>query len=424
MKNLIPASDKELLEKFIIKNNFSKSFPYFYKVIDIKHNPNKIFYILIRSIDDIANIKQFFPNSNAFPYNAENLLKPYWKGCYNKEKINIYDFIELDKSKNEKNFIFPFENKTCTVEIRKTSLKIDHEGNKVGEEDFFTYKLGNKYILKGFNFDFFYNSSFSEELIFFTSENIGQRILIIFQMSKNIKYYGITDPKKTFFIPLIYEKYILKDDYIFLYSYPKLKLTKSKNGFDYYIIERNKIEGEEKIARFNILSKSIENQEYINLNEFNSFNHPDKIYLSDIDDPSIQNLIKYIVASKNEIKVFTFFVILQKIKKENLKLNYNQNLFEFVDAIIKIEPELIQGVYGVTERSCYLATHIYKDINHPKVEIYRKYRDNVLVKYFLGRIFIKFYYKFSPSLVIKLKTKTVLNNAIKIFLDMIVTFIK
>ena len=44
MKNLISESNEEMLENFIIKNNFSKSYPYFYKIIDVKHNPNKIFY--------------------------------------------------------------------------------------------------------------------------------------------------------------------------------------------------------------------------------------------------------------------------------------------------------------------------------------------------------------------------------------------
>ncbi len=425
MKNLISESNEEMLENFIIKNNFSKSYPYFYKIIDVKHNPNKIFYILIRSIDDISNIKKYFPNSNMFPYNAEHVLKPYWKGRYNKEKINSYDFVEFDNLENENKIIVPFEKKSCIVEIHKTVLKIDMDGNKVGEEDFFTYKIGNNYFLEGFSSDKFLKINHSQELMFFTSNSIGSRILVISEKLNNKKYYGITDQKNSFFIPLNYEKYELKEDYIFLYSYPNLKLIKNKNGFDYYVATENKNEDDAKITKFNISTKSVENQDFINSNNFKSLNGPDNIYISDFNETSIQNLIKYIVARKYEIKILTFIVILNKIRKENLKLKYDKNLFDLVDATIRIEPELIQGAYcGYTKKSCYLATHIYQDINHPNVEYFRNYRDDVLNKYFLGRIFIKYYYKYSPSLVLKLKNKTVFNNVIKTFLDMVIVLIK
>ena len=55
------------------------------------------------------------------------------------------------------------------------------------------------------------------------------------------------------------------------------------------------------------------------------------------------------------------------------------------------------------KKVCYIATMVYEDINHPKVELLRQFRDDVLNKYFLGRNFIKYYYKYSPRVVEKLK---------------------
>lgn len=71
-------------------------------------------------------------------------------------------------------------------------------------------------------------------------------------------------------------------------------------------------------------------------------------------------------------------------------------------------------------KNCYIATLVYKDIEHPKVEILRNYRDNILSKYFLGKLFIKFYYKFSPKLVKNLERYSSVHNIIRFFLDTII----
>lgn len=66
---------------------------------------------------------------------------------------------------------------------------------------------------------------------------------------------------------------------------------------------------------------------------------------------------------------------------------------------------------------CYIATMAYGDYNHPQVLELRKFRDDFLSKTKLGRSFIKFYYKYSPKLVEKLKHKQVINELIRKGLD-------
>lgn len=70
---------------------------------------------------------------------------------------------------------------------------------------------------------------------------------------------------------------------------------------------------------------------------------------------------------------------------------------------------------------CYIATMVYGDYDHPQVMVLRGFRDDVLQQYVLGRAFVKFYYKHSPTWVEHLKDKKGINNFIRKILD---SFIK
>lgn len=51
------------------------------------------------------------------------------------------------------------------------------------------------------------------------------------------------------------------------------------------------------------------------------------------------------------------------------------------------------------KNGCYIATSIYGSYDCPQVWTLRRFRDNVLDEYLLGRIFIKIYYAISPVMV-------------------------
>jgi tetratricopeptide (TPR) repeat protein len=77
-----------------------------------------------------------------------------------------------------------------------------------------------------------------------------------------------------------------------------------------------------------------------------------------------------------------------------------------------------------SEGGCYIATMAYGDYDHPQVIELRKFRDNYLSKFFLGRRFIKFYYKNSPTWVEKLNNKTTINRTIRYSLNILISIIK
>jgi hypothetical protein len=78
-----------------------------------------------------------------------------------------------------------------------------------------------------------------------------------------------------------------------------------------------------------------------------------------------------------------------------------------------------------TDSKCYIATMCYGDINAPQVKVLRKYRDEILVKKLTGRIFVRLYYKISPSFVRIMRNNTRINRLIRrAILDRIVNNIK
>jgi hypothetical protein len=74
--------------------------------------------------------------------------------------------------------------------------------------------------------------------------------------------------------------------------------------------------------------------------------------------------------------------------------------------------------------ACYIATMAYGDYNHPQVVELRRFRDDFLSKTIIGRGFIKVYYKYSPSLVEKLRYNQKINIMIRKGLDQFIKIIK
>ena len=77
--------------------------------------------------------------------------------------------------------------------------------------------------------------------------------------------------------------------------------------------------------------------------------------------------------------------------------------------------------FGSTNKSkssgCYIATMAYGSYEHPQVVILRKFRDDILLNYLLGKLFVKLYYFTSPKIVYLLRNKILLNRIIRNILD-------
>ena len=70
-----------------------------------------------------------------------------------------------------------------------------------------------------------------------------------------------------------------------------------------------------------------------------------------------------------------------------------------------------------SKSGCYVATAVYGSYDCPEVWTLRRYRDEVLLKKWYGRLFVKIYYAISPSFVKLFGDKAWFNNLFRFKLD-------
>ena len=73
---------------------------------------------------------------------------------------------------------------------------------------------------------------------------------------------------------------------------------------------------------------------------------------------------------------------------------------------------------------CYIATAVYGSYNKPEVIVLRRFRDEVLLECWWGRIFVKIYYTLSPPMAEKLKNTKRINTIVRNILDMFVQHLR
>ena len=103
-----------------------------------------------------------------------------------------------------------------------------------------------------------------------------------------------------------------------------------------------------------------------------------------------------------------------------IKDERSKGLLEKIDMLFS----KFKDANGYNEEGCYIATMVYEDYDHPQVLKLRRFRDDVLLQYYFGVLFVKYYYKYSPSIVRAMKGYQRINNAFKKMLDTITYFIK
>jgi hypothetical protein len=81
----------------------------------------------------------------------------------------------------------------------------------------------------------------------------------------------------------------------------------------------------------------------------------------------------------------------------------------------------IESKSGAT---CFVASVAYDDPNHPDVMLLRWYRDNVLVKSYLGTRFIALYWNIGPKIAVLVEKSTTLKKLFRYIISKIVIIIE
>jgi hypothetical protein len=107
-----------------------------------------------------------------------------------------------------------------------------------------------------------------------------------------------------------------------------------------------------------------------------------------------------------------------KLKKDNSDLGLAESK-GYVDHLI------LKNGLKKPKSGCFIATACYGDYEKPEVKEFRKFRDNVLLKHYFGRIFISAYYFISPTFAGLIRKSDYAKTIIrKLFLTPILNLIK
>ncbi|WP_150383976.1 CFI-box-CTERM domain-containing protein [Bifidobacterium rousetti] len=86
-----------------------------------------------------------------------------------------------------------------------------------------------------------------------------------------------------------------------------------------------------------------------------------------------------------------------------------------------------EGGTGVSEERqsewCYVATYVYGSYNCPQVWVLRRFRDRILGRSLIGRLFIRLYYAVSPRLITIFGNTSAFRKVIRVILDKFVNYL-
>jgi len=81
--------------------------------------------------------------------------------------------------------------------------------------------------------------------------------------------------------------------------------------------------------------------------------------------------------------------------------------------ILSMRVRLMNAINERPKSGCYIATCCYQDSNASEVVLFRIFRDTYLMNNYFGKIFVKYYYRFSPKIANILNGNRTINLLVK-----------
>lgn len=117
--------------------------------------------------------------------------------------------------------------------------------------------------------------------------------------------------------------------------------------------------------------------------------------------------------------------VLEELSKSDNKNVREAVVFNSNNLKKDVSEHVREAAGGKSKKGCFIATAVYGSEFESEVELLRNYRDRVLAKYKLGRLFIATYYAISPPVAHFIKPKRLIRNSVRRFiLDPMVRIIR
>ena len=143
---------------------------------------------------------------------------------------------------------------------------------------------------------------------------------------------------------------------------------------------------------------------------------------------------QHVNRQKSGVKVYQIRLLLPNRTEQLVQFQSKAQHFELragdsaIVAYYKGKPKVVQNCtihqYMMAYDGCFIATAVYGSYGADEVLILRKFRDQQLAPYSLGRFLIGFYYVVSPPIAELIETFPFAKQPAKYVLDKIVRFIK
>lgn len=410
-------------------------YPYFYSLQNLELSESNRFFKSLKTgyyLIQNENEEEEFLRTKYFVESKYSLNKI--NKILNKKVFlpKFYDFVS--SLKTDRNAVFFFNQESYRVETwnrHKYVFFIDKNDNIIGDKVQFTDKLPNGLYLQNFsNFGsekYIVDIKLKKFKLDMISIELHNEIGILGKR-KTQRYgdeykYGLKDFSNKLIVGFKYDHFEINEDknnvnFIELPNFKRdlkqdnlIYLDKSSKDFKNY---------PHKITSYNFKTKKL--SETSELITFGKIDIEDFIFLSDENE---KFLSLYVALTFNKYRLSYLntsslsFSEFQNYKKQfatgylKFKNGYSgQSFLENKDKVLKEQDERDKinkvGKYKQKE-GCYVATMVYQNYDHPNVLILRDFRDNNLQNNLIGRIFIRFYYKYSPNYVNYVKDKKHLN---------------
>ncbi|MFN0292073.1 phospholipase D-like domain-containing protein [Pedobacter helvus] len=412
------------------------SFPYFIDTTNLK--PSKIndsikfggtiYFITDREVEKKLLYIQFLIDSK---YSIRKIFN-IWKQKI--EYPNKFDFVHdltLDY-----NSVAEFRHTTYTVENKGSLFQIDSSGNIISEKFPFTHKYNDDLFLQSISGMYsnlkphFFNKKFEKIPIPYYVHGVHSNLIVVSNSEKRFNI-GVIDSSNKLVIPFLYDGYgrTFNEINLELIEYPIFNRNSSGDWLEITNHDYNSFVNVDHIIHFfsktNLKlveqkrikgKKTTETDDFIFLSEENykykSFYH--QIREHRFEGNRFRNLIR-----PDYLKVKEF---------DTLKKNFNNpSMIKFYLKQFENDRENNQRIKAAESKKnegCYIATMVYESYDHPNVILLREFREKKLNTNYLGKIFIKGYYRYSPKYVQFVKDKRFMRLFSSMFVKGIVKILK
>jgi len=285
--------------------------------------------------------------------------------------------------------------------VRKEFIyKIDSSGSMIGNKINYQKKISGNYYYSNFLYQpgYIIDRSLDKKSLEFHKHEIIEKAGLIIKGNLDTK---ITRPLKYGFyffslekkIDHFYDVYEKKNFELILTEYPLIVFDTNGKLISVRSIPDNEVPKREKIYNYHtgrisiidISTNIFKKNKYIFLSD-----HPKDIeFYMKIDSLSYHEKLNYELFKSFELRNF------ERRRNGRNDLNYIEKFLNDLDEFERIE----KAIYHQKDEHCYVATMVYKDIDHPKLRMLRDFRDQTLSNFQIGKIFIIQYYKYSPAFV-------------------------